>query len=339
VRARTPGTQGRYDFYGGIVAQGGTGPIHDRVYERIHPGDPVEGTLRSRFDRYVFTMGPQVQRLGVIAQSPLVLSIQDLQGNIVASGQPALLQRVGYVTLVDLPGLSVGTDYLIEISRPDALVDRDPGSLPGVAYTLGWASATPVDSGNIVANGNAEDGNQGVGTGQVVPLRFWTAPPGSNLTVVGYGNLGFPGFNDMLPADPGRAFFAGGPDVASSSAEQLIDLTGQWAGWLGSVDAGRVTFRVSAFLGGFAGENDSATLRITFLDGNGQPLGDVTTLGPVSDAERGGITGFLPRVTEDLVPAGARQILLHLEMVRTDGVYDDGYADDIELHLLDFPEQ
>lgn len=339
VRARTPGAQGRYDFFGGVAAQGGTGPTHDRVYERLHPGDPVEGTLRSRFDRYVFTMSPEVQRLGVISQSPLVLQIQDLQGNAVVSGQPAQLQRVGYVTLVDLPGLVVGTDYLIEISRPDTLVDRDPGSLPGVAYTLGWASATPVDSGNIVLNGNAEDGNQGAGTGQVVPLRFWTVPPGSSLTVVAYGSPGFPGFNDMLPADPGRAFFAGGPDVTSSSAEQLIDLTGQWAGWTGAIDAGRLTFRLSAFLGGFAGENDSATLKLTFLDGNGQPLGDVATLGPVSDAERDGITGFLPRTTEDLVPAGARQILLHLEMIRTDGVYDDGYADDIELHLLSFPQQ
>jgi hypothetical protein len=143
----------------------------------------------------------------------------------------------------------------------------------------------------------------------------------------------------MLPPDFGRAFFAGGPDVASSSAEQRIDLTGQWAGWLPSIDAGRLTFRLSAFLGGFAGENDSASLEISFLDGNGQPLGDVTTLGPVSDAERGGITGFLPRTTDGLVPVGTRQVLLRLDMVRTDGVYDDGYADDIELHLLDYPEQ
>ena len=65
----------------------------------------------------------------------------------------------------------------------------------------------------------------------------------------------------------------------------------------------------------------------------------MATLGPVSDAERAGITGFLPRATDGLVPAGTRQILLHLEMIRTDGVYDDGYADDIELHLLNFTQQ
>jgi len=339
VRARAPGGQGRYDFYAGVAAQGGIGPIHDRVYERVHPGDPVEGTLRSRFDRYIFTMGPEVQRLGTISQSPVLIQIQDLQGNLVGSGQPAQLQRVGYVTLVDLLALAVGTDYLVEISRPDAQADRDPGPLSGVAYTLGWASASPVDSGNIVANGNAEDGNQGAGTGQVVPLRFWTAPPGSNLTVVAYGSPEFPGFNDMLPADPGRAFFAGGPDVVSSTAEQVIDLTGQWAGWLGAIDGGRLTFRLSADLGGFSGENDSASLELTFLDESAQPLGAPVTLGGVSDAERGGITGFLPRATDGLVPPGTRQVLLRLKTVRTDGVYDDGYADDIELHLLNFTQQ
>ncbi len=339
VRARTAGGQGRYDFYAGVAAQGGSGPIHDRVYERLHPGDPVEGTLRSRFDRYSFTMGPEVQRLGTISQSPLLIQIQDLQGNLVASGQPAQLQRVGYVTLVDLPALAVGTDYLVEISRPDTQVDRAPGPLPGIAYTLGWASATPVDSGNIVANGNAEDPNQGVGTGQVVRLRSWTAPADSNLTVVAYGRQGFPGFNDLLPPDPGHAFFAGGPDVASSSAEQVIDLTGQWAGWLAAIDAGRLTFRLSAYLGGFTGENDSASLALTFLDGNARPLGAVVTLGGVSDAERDGITGFLPRATDGLVPPGTRQVLLRLETVRIDGTYDDGYADDIELHLMSFAQQ
>jgi len=72
---------------------------------------------------------------------------------------------------------------------------------------------------------------------------------------------------------------------------------------------------------------------------NAQPLGPVVTLGGVSDAERDGITGFLPRATDGLVPPGTRQVLLRLETVRTDGTYDDGYADDIELHLLSFAQQ
>jgi hypothetical protein len=65
----------------------------------------------------------------------------------------------------------------------------------------------------------------------------------------------------------------------------------------------------------------------------------VVALGGVSDAERDGLTGLLPRATDGLVPPGARQVLLRLKTVRTDGTYDDGYADDIELHLLHYAQQ
>jgi len=337
VRARNAGGQGSYDFYGGVAAQGGIGPVHDRVYERLHPGDPVEATLRSRFDRYVFTMSPQVQRIGVIAQSPLLLQIQDLQGNMLASGQPAFLQQLGYVTLVDLPGLAVGTDSLVEITRPDIQADRDPASLPEVAYTLGWASSTPTDSGNLVLNGDADDGNQQIGNGQVVALRFWSGA-GSNLTVVGYGSQGFPTYNDLVPPVPGHAFFAGGPDNAASSASQLIDLSGQLAGWFPAIDAGNVTFRLSAYLGGAVGDNDTAAVDVTFLDANGDPLAPLVTVGPVSLAERGGLAGVIPRQGDGLVPAGTRQIFVELRMTRVDGTYNDGYADTIELHLLDYAQ-
>jgi hypothetical protein len=332
VRPRTAGAQGSYEFHGGVSGKSSTGPVHDRVWARLHPGDPVEGILHS-FDRYLFTMSPEVERLGVIAQSPVRLQLLDLQGNLVAEGQLSQLPRVGDVTLVDLSSLAMGTDYLVELSRPDAQTELDPGSLSGIAYTLGWANATPTDSGNIVANGDADDPNQQIGFGEVVRLRSWTAPADSNLTVVGYGTQGFPGFNDLLPPLPGHAFFAGGPDNTSSSAEQLIDLTGQWSGWLGLIDAGQVTFTLSAFLGGFGGENDAAVLQATFLDAAGQPLAAAVSLGPVTLAERGGLTGFLPRQQDGLVPSGTRQVLLGLVMTRTDGVYNDGYADAIELHL------
>ena len=54
----------------------------------------------------------------------------------------------------------------------------------------------------------------------------------------------------------------------------------------------------------------------------------------MTQAERGALSGMLPRQQDGLVPVGTRQVLLHLEMTRTDGAYDDGYADAIELHLL-----
>jgi hypothetical protein len=58
----------------------------------------------------------------------------------------------------------------------------------------------------------------------------------------------------------------------------------------------------------------------------------------VTLADRNGATALLPRSATGAVPAGTRTIGVRLDMVRVQGSYDDGYADNLSLTLGAPPE-
>ncbi len=88
---------------------------------------------------------------------------------------------------------------------------------------------------------------------------------------------------DPFPGRPdrGKNFFTGG-DAAISTAAQLIDLRGIAA----AIDTGKVRFNLSAWLGGYDGQEDYATVSAVFLSSLAHSLGQVR-LGPVTPADRG----------------------------------------------------
>jgi len=340
VLATTPGTQGTYSFYGGSTAKGGIGPMHDRVFERLHPGDPVEGLLQNKYDGYIFTLGPEVSGIGLSSQSPLHQQVFDVQGNLLVEGQAQFTQGQGDFESLSLGALAVGTDYLLQIGRVGALVEPAPPSVAPVAYALSWNGGVPArDSGNLIPNGNAEDPNQGASEdGSVVHLHDWVPAPGSSLTVVFYGGTElFPQLTDPGPPNRGNHFFAGGPGNDTSSASQVIDLGVSNASWFTAIDANKVTYVLSGYLGGYGDEEDRTMLRLTFLDGSATQLGE-TTIGPVTAAERDDHTGTFLRQTDGSVPVGTRQIAVQLQMTRSFGTYNDGYADNLELHFQDWSQ-
>lgn len=155
----------------------------------------------------------------------------------------------------------------------------------------------------------------------------WTTTSG-NFTAVQYDIGGFPAASDPGPANRGSNFFAGGPNIASSSAFQFISLAPDAS----VIDTRQASFTLSGYFGGFGGQNDYSFLTATFLDASGSTLGS-TQVGSVSSADRVGVTGLLLRSADGFVPAGARTVNLGLGMVRTDGVYNDGYADNLSLVL------
>ncbi len=200
-----------------------------------------------------------------------------------------------------------------------------------VNYTSTAVTLTDVQGSvfgpNLIVNGNGEAGGPGSASGNdlIRPIPGWT--PTGNFTVVQYGNSsGFPTTTDPGPSDRGSNFFAGGPSNSSSSASQVIDVS---AGAT-SIDAGGVTFNLSAYLGGWESQGDNAVLTATFQDSQGHSLG-TATLGPVTAADRHSATGLLPRSTQGAVPTGTRTINLVLQMTRQAGSYNDGYADDLSL--------
>ena len=198
-------------------------------------------------------------------------------------------------------------------------------ALVGAAAVAYVVISNAVFGHNLVTNGNAEQGSGAITSSQVVKPKGWTTT--GNLTIVKYGVEVFPAANDPGPPDRGDYFFAGG-NGAQATATQTVDVSGG----SGGIDSGNKQYTLSAWLGGFAGQNDNSTVEATFEDSKGQALG-AARIGPVTDIARKGKTALVKSEGRGAVPKGTRKILLRILLVRTDGSYNDGYADDVSLTL------
>jgi hypothetical protein len=202
----------------------------------------------------------------------------------------------------------------------------------GVA--TGARSALPA--GNLLQNPGAEASTGSTdGSGPPAPIPSWTTalvngdPTDGGFMVVQYGASG--GFPDVAAAAKiggGKNFFGGGYATSVSSASQTVDVSGAAA----QIDGGKVAVRLAADIGGFSGQSDSGTVVASFLDANGTELGKVT-IGPVTNAQRGGNTVLLPRSAGALAPNGTRSIRVTMTATRTEGSWDDGYFDNLDLEL------
>jgi hypothetical protein len=97
------------------------------------------------------------------------------------------------------------------------------------------------------------------------------------------------------------------------------------------VDNAGVDFDLSGYLGGWDGQNDNAILSLSFLGSAASPV----QLGPVLANDRGDLSGLLFRELDGTIPMGTRALQVDIQMARTDGVFNDGYADNLSLTLRD----
>ena len=196
-----------------------------------------------------------------------------------------------------------------------------------VAACATAALADPPFDANLVANPGAEAGPSS-GGGQVpVPIPGWN--PSSNFTVASYGSAGLPSFSSPGSPNRGSQFFFGGPGPSNtSSASQTIDVS---AGAF-EIDRGRVDFAFSAYLGGIAGQDDTALVAAVFNDAAGESLGTTNLLGP-TNAGRQNVTGMLLRRRLGDLPLGTRSITVIVSMSRASTAVNEGCADDISLVL------
>lgn len=197
--------------------------------------------------------------------------------------------------------------------------------------TLAAACALPAyATGNLLVNGDAE-ASTGSSNGNVVAVPGWSTT--GNFTVVTYNpNFGGPTVDSPGPADRGLNYFAGGPDNRLSTATQPVDLTPYQSQWAG----GPFVFTLSAWLGGFASQNDNASVSISFLDAGGNEV-ERASLGPVLAAERQSKTGLMFATTgwtaADNININPASALVTVTLARTDGSYNDGYADNLFFSL------
>jgi hypothetical protein len=201
--------------------------------------------------------------------------------------------------------------------------------IPAIAAALfastAPGSATPIGS-NILINGDAEAGIGSASGDDVEAIPGWSTT--SNFTVVQYGAPAFPTAAVSTTIGGGANFFAGGLSTGLSTATQTLDVSDL----AGVIDAGSLSATLSAFIGGFDGQDDDMTLTATFLDGSSTALGAVT-IGPVTEADRAGDTTMLSRTGNAVVPVDTRSIDVEMVATRFQGSYDDGYADNLSLIL------
>ncbi|MEH2161974.1 MAG: PEP-CTERM sorting domain-containing protein [Nostoc sp.] len=203
---------------------------------------------------------------------------------------------------------------------------------------------------NLIVNGDAEQGQGdpiGNGVGTDIPfIPGWITT--DSFSVLQYGATGFeftnalgnivavsglPNANSSGPNVRGNNLFFGGAGRGSSSASQLIDITD-----LASViDTGQGAYDLSAWLGGYDTDLDNVKFSLNFLNQDGQNL-DTTFINSPTPDERNNTTGLLFKSTKGLVPVGARQINVVLDMNYVRGRVNDGYADNLSLVIAKVPE-
>jgi hypothetical protein len=95
-----------------------------------------------------------------------------------------------------------------------------------------------------------------------------------------------------------RCYFYG-QISAVTSMWQTVNLTGLIDPLL--IDNQTVWFNFSAWIGGYANQDDNAQASLTFLNQTNQKVGNTITLGPILAAARGSITSLLFQQADGLV--------------------------------------
>jgi hypothetical protein len=188
------------------------------------------------------------------------------------------------------------------------------------------SQAALVYGSNVIINGDAEADVGNNGTSFAPPSGWTNSSATDGITVVHYGAPGgYPLATDPGPTDRGLNFFGG--TITNPSAfitQQLLDVSNAAA----AINAGQVTFDLSAYLGGYLDQDDNATFAVSFKGVLNSTLGTVT-LGPVTLADRGGVTELLLRTASGTIPVGTLSLLFTLTSTRYEGANNDGYADNL----------
>ena len=201
----------------------------------------------------------------------------------------------------------------------------------GLLAPMAPASAATVKSPNLIKDSGGESAKQAdKGGTTIVKVPFWTPVAGTGFTVVTYGSPDFIQKTDPGPKVRGHNFFSGGElGPSPAGATQVVALK-PYLSW---IKTGKAPFTLAGYFGGWASQRDYATLTVTWENAAGTKVGKATAIGDVTPGQRKNMTELLARSKAGLVPATATQALLKLKLVRLDGGYDDGYADNLSLIL------
>jgi hypothetical protein len=264
-------------------------------------------------------------------------STQEDTATVSVTFYDAKLQQLG-------ASATIGSVSVTERSGTTSLLQRSiSGSIPAGARSAtvkmnfiraagtsndGYLDDVSLDviqsGGNLLVNGDAEA--VAAASTAVISIPGWTSD--GNVSILRYGSGDFPSTTSPGPSTRGNNFFYGG-NVGAASASQSVSLSSSAT----SIDAGTASYTLSAWIGGFSTQADTATVSITFFDAKLQQLGSSATIGSVSVTERASTTSLLQRSTSGSIPAGARSATVKMDFIRAAGTANDGYVDDVSLVL------
>jgi hypothetical protein len=174
---------------------------------------------------------------------------------------------------------------------------------------------------NLIANPGAEAG-KGTATDSVVKVPDWKQT--GAFTAAQYAWDADLSTTTPGPTNRGKNYFYGGPSAMLSTGTQVIKVG------TGGISSGRVSYVLSAWLGGYSDQPDNAELIVTFESASGTAL-KTTKIGPVTVGERHDVSGLFFRQHTGKVPAGTEKIKVELEMMLREGGDNDGLADNLSL--------
>jgi hypothetical protein len=200
--------------------------------------------------------------------------------------------------------------------RPEWDLD---GRAVGIGPTAPPASALDV---NLVFNGDGEL-ERGMTPGFDASVPGWI--DNGTMTTWIYDVPDYLQKTDPGPVDGGSNYFGGGSE--DSTMHQEIDLTGiaEEIGW------GNLTYSLTAYIGGYSGQNDCMEVLVEFFDSSGNLLLS-DGIGPVYAADRNYTTGIHLNGVIGQVPADSAWVRVTLNAYLEYG-YNDAYADDVSLIL------
>ncbi|CAF1296055.1 unnamed protein product [Didymodactylos carnosus] len=207
------------------------------------------------------------------------------------------------------------------------------------SYPTNYSSATspsPALTGaygtNIVVNGDGETGRC-LSSGNTVFLQptGWTV---SGLaTQISYLNTaGDQSLSSIGPSlsERGCCYFIGGQSPPSvTTMMQTINVTA----YAVDIDSNLVYYNLSAWMGGWGGQDDNARVSFQFLSQTLSVIGNSTEIGPVLDADRGGTAKLMYRSAAGMVLVNTRYINVVVTMTRVyvTGALNDGDIDNVEI--------
>ncbi|MEP4078026.1 cadherin-like beta sandwich domain-containing protein [Haloferula sp.] len=233
-----------------------------------------------------------------------------------------------------LPTLGPFDDLLVPItfqanaegirSATLSIETNDPGESPFIVNLTGNGIRQIILGENSLFNGNAESGPGGAIASTILPAPGWSTT--GVATVSTYGVSSFPSATSPGPIDRGTNFFSGGPNGSQSSFTQKVGLSSI----IGPVNTGTIGFALSGYLGGLTNQNDRCTITADFLASDDSVITS-ETLGPVTNTERGNLTGLIFRSVSGSVPTTAHAVIITQTFTRSNGARNDGYSDNLKL--------